>query len=58
MIALGVRRGCIFAHLFVRSRLLVCRCEVINAFYWGTGDDIKYYISILDYTGALDRRIA
>ena len=39
--------------LFVRLRLLICRCEVINAFNWGLGDAIKCYISMLDYIGAL-----
>jgi hypothetical protein len=52
----GVRRGRIFTRSFVRSRLLVCRCKVINAFNWGSGDIIEYYVSILDRIGALDRR--
>ena len=54
----GVRRGRIFARSFVRSRLLVRRCEVVDAFYWGSGDVIEYYASMLDRTGALDRRTA
>ena len=43
---------------FVRSRSFVRRCEVVDAFYWGTGDDIEYRASMLDRTGALDRRTA
>ena len=43
---------------FVRSRLLVRRCEVVDAFYWGSGDVIEYRASMLDRTGALDRRTA
>src|SRR6266567_8830589 len=33
---------------FVRSRLFVCRCEVINAFHWGLRDVIESYTSMLD----------
>ena len=54
----GVGRGRIFARSFVRSRLLVRRCEVVDAFYWGTGDDIEYCASMLDRIGALGRRTA
>jgi hypothetical protein len=47
-------------YLLVRSfirGLFIRRCEVVNAFYWGTGDVIEYCASMLDRTGALDRRI-
>src|SRR6266568_8576014 len=33
---------------FVRSRLFVRRCEVVDAFHWGLRDVIESYISILD----------
>jgi hypothetical protein len=56
----GFRRGRIFARSFVRSlaRSLVRRCEVVDAFNWGSGDVIEYCLSMLDRTGALDRRTA
>ena len=43
--------------LFVRVCLLIRRCEVVDAFYWGTGDVIEYCASMLDRIGALGRRI-
>jgi hypothetical protein len=46
----------LLVRLFVRACLLVRRCEVVDAFYWGTGDVIEYCASMLDRTGALDRR--
>src|SRR6266704_1220154 len=49
----GFRRGRIFARSFVRSRLLVRRCEVVDAFCWGSGDAIECCASMLDRTGAL-----
>ena len=53
-IALGVRRGRIFAHSFARSHLLVRSLwEVVDAFYWGSGDVIEYCASMLDRIGAL-----
>ena len=45
MIALGFRRGRIFARLLVRlSVSLVRRCEVVDAFNWGSGDVGFYFI--------------
>jgi len=41
---------------FIHLRSLVRQYEVVNAFNWGSGDVIKYRASILDRTGALDRR--
>ena len=46
---------CSFIRSFARS--LVCQCEVVNAFNQGSGDVIKYYSSMLDRTGALDRTV-
>ena len=48
MIALGVRRGHIFARSLVHSRSFVRQYKVINAFHWGLRDVIKSYTSILD----------
>ena len=47
-------------YLLARSlaRPLVRRCEVVDAFNWGSGDVIEYRASMLDRTGALDRRTA
>ena len=52
-IALGVRRGRIFARSSAYSRSFVRRYKVVDAFYKGSGDTIEYYISILDRIGAL-----
>jgi len=39
---------------FVRSFAFVRRqCEVVDAFYWGSGDAIECSASMLDRTGAL-----
>ena len=46
---------------FARDRTFVCvcsfvrRCEVVDAFYWGSGDVIECCASMLDRTGALGR---
>jgi hypothetical protein len=33
VIALGVRRGCIFTYSFIHSQPFIYQCEVINTFY-------------------------
>ena len=38
--------------LVARSQLLVRRCEVVDAFCWGSGDVIECCASMLDRTGA------
>src|SRR5437016_2545575 len=43
----------LLVRLFARTRLFVRRCEVVDAFCWGSGDVIEYYASMLDHTGAL-----
>jgi hypothetical protein len=51
-IALGVRRGCIFAHSFIRVRLFInVRSSMLSIV--GQGDVIKCRASMLDHTGAL-----
>ena len=44
---------------FVRSfaRLLIRQYKVVDAFNQRSGDVIKYYLSMLDRTGALDRTV-
>jgi len=49
-------RGAVY--LLVRFRSFVRRCEVVDAFNWGSGDVIECCASMLDRTGALGRRIA
>jgi hypothetical protein len=47
-------RGAVYllVRLFIHSQPFIRRCEVVDAFYWGSGDVIEGRLSTLDRTGA------